>query len=304
MVGLSAIDVRLRRADRGPRSDGDGLDGAQRGQSLLEPVPPRPVDRAAQGWRAGVVDEPAGHVDEPGAHGGGHGALTHGGGPADRRCPTDEIVGEDRALEPGGQALLAWEFPDGTCARPAPAFRSRMSSSTWPTSWRWQPMRYVMIHRRRTWTSSLQRRCGGGVRRVIRPVHGTGSTPGPRRRPCRTLGRSVSVPTLYVGRVLHTREMFVMPCWVPRRDQPVRSACGPLMFTDLGCVLLGSQKGFRSGRPGRHRLSTAWSTAARRRTASCGEPCSSGSFEAKVDAVAGLSAPVRDLLQWGWTPNP
>src|SRR5262249_32282770 len=105
VVGLSALGVGLRAPAAADRSACCGLKDAQPGESLLEPVPPWPVDRAAQGWCAGVVHEAAGHGDELLADGSGYDTLGGGWSRVDCHGPSDQVVGEDRALEPGAVGM-------------------------------------------------------------------------------------------------------------------------------------------------------------------------------------------------------
>ena len=73
---------------------------AERVERVRELGGPRPFGGESQGGLAGAVHDPARNREESGAHGARHDELVINTNLAEHRGPTDQVVREDRALQP------------------------------------------------------------------------------------------------------------------------------------------------------------------------------------------------------------
>lgn len=105
-VGCQRLVIGARRAgpqDRG--SAGGGLESAQRVERCRERRCPWPVGRHPKCWSSGAVDEPAGDRKQPGPQRAGDNELVVDADLAGDRGPTDHVVRQHGALQPGRVGL-------------------------------------------------------------------------------------------------------------------------------------------------------------------------------------------------------
>ena len=96
---LAGWRMRMGLADRLPAASDGRRQGAQSGQSSIEPVPPRPVLGEMQSKAACRASEPSGQGEEASSEGpGGHRPLAQ----TDARSPAGQVVCNDLDGHPGG----------------------------------------------------------------------------------------------------------------------------------------------------------------------------------------------------------